>query len=362
MRIFGRIRSSLDRTYMHKCPKDVIIEPTIKCNLKCSMCMKSFEQLFAPSRYQELKSGRIRPSMSFSILCKALEFCDKDSKVQFIGTGEPMMHPNILGFIAEVKRRGLTCCMTTNGLLLTKGVSDRLIDMKMDYITFSVDGATDETYKKIRGVNIKTVLDNISYLNEAKKRRGAILPSISINFVGMVSNISELPKMVDLGSELGVSSIAVMHMCRDIGNISINMGSLEERGIEYYKKTADKYFDLAGENLYFDRKKSNKYIDIALEKAKEKDITLFAPYFREPETPHDCRDLFETLLIGYNGDIFSCCYEKFFLGNLRYKKAENIWNSRTVRDLRKRYIKEGIAKVCPACPKLDRNITIKSYR
>jgi len=67
--------------------------------------------------------------------------------------GEPLLAPKIRERIADIKGRGLTVAMNTNGLTLTEELARFFVEVKLDSIFFSIDAVTKETLKKIRGIN-----------------------------------------------------------------------------------------------------------------------------------------------------------------------------------------------------------------
>jgi len=60
--------------------------------------------------------------------------------------------------------------MNTNGTLLTDKMIHRIVDSGLDIIRFSVDGSA-KTFKKVRGVDLKTIEENIIKLKTLKETR-----------------------------------------------------------------------------------------------------------------------------------------------------------------------------------------------
>ncbi len=106
--------------------------------------------------------------------------------------------------------------MITNGTLLTKSLSKRLIDAGLDMLWVSLDGATPESYGDVRlGALLPEVLANIRAFRNScwtapsplSTSAYQIKPEIGIVFVAMKRNIHELPQLLTLATELGAARV-----------------------------------------------------------------------------------------------------------------------------------------------------------
>ena len=134
------------------------------CNLKCQMC-KMYE--IKPPRKDEL------------ILLKKWEkFFDDMRKIANPGFvfnlpgGEPLLHPQIFSIIKLASNKGLKPLLSTNGYLLTRDISERLIQNGLFAVTISVDSSIPEIHDKIRGVNgtFNRLTKGIEYLDYFSKK------------------------------------------------------------------------------------------------------------------------------------------------------------------------------------------------
>ncbi|MBK8418853.1 radical SAM protein [Candidatus Villigracilis saccharophilus] len=81
------------------------------------------------------------------------------------GYGEPLSHPHILEMIEQAKGLGHRVSLISNGMLLTEQVIHKLIDLKLDMLWVSVDGASPECYVDVRlGDALPTVIENLKQL------------------------------------------------------------------------------------------------------------------------------------------------------------------------------------------------------
>jgi len=77
--------------------------------------------------------------------------------------GEPLLHNDLVRFVRYAKEIGVhEISLNTNGLLLTPDLAEDLALEGLDWLIFSVDGATKRTYEAIRqGSDFETVVKNI---------------------------------------------------------------------------------------------------------------------------------------------------------------------------------------------------------
>lgn len=206
------------------------LEVTNICNLNCKMC---FKRGLSETKYE---------NMSLDTFNKALNDANPSKGVTFVGLGEPLLNPDFYEMLVESKKRGLLINFVTNGTVLTEDWCKKLVDLKIDKISISFDGATKETYEAIRlGSNFEKVVDNIKMFVKIRNEMGSKLPFIRLDAVLLKQNIHELPALVMLAKELGVNAISTLHpqcLVKDLElEHTMNMDKMEIYG--YYGKAID---------------------------------------------------------------------------------------------------------------------------
>jgi len=167
------------------------VEVTTFCNLNCRMCFK-----------RGLKEMPYR-HLSLEMFLKSLNEANPRMGVTFVGLGEPLLNPDFYEMLKETRKRGLIINLVTNGLLMNEDWSKKLIELKTDKISISLDAATKETYDSIRrGSDFNKVMANIRVLMKMKDSLGTNKPGVRLDMVLMKSNIKELPTFVKLAIEL----------------------------------------------------------------------------------------------------------------------------------------------------------------
>lgn len=159
-------------------PKQVILEVTSRCNLRCKGCA-----LHGPQAFTKRPNG----FMSEAVWRKAIrEMGTWPNEVNLTthGGGEPLLHPQLreildfAGRFSNLKRGFLS-----NATLLDQNWTDFLLSTGIDWIAFSVDGTRPETHAVVRkGSDLiqieKNILNFIEHAQKAAKR-----PQILLNMV-----------------------------------------------------------------------------------------------------------------------------------------------------------------------------------
>lgn len=184
-------------------PHKLNIEVTTRCNLECSTCMR---------RVWKEESG----DMSLDTFKALLPVFPEIEAINIIGIGEPLLNENIFEMIRLGKEHlppGGVFSLTTNATLIDEQIAVKLVSSGVDDIVVSLDGATRETFDRIRdGANLDEVLKRVDLLNKAKEEAGSPTPRIGFEFVAMKGNVSELPGIVDIAARHGATFIIVSNV------------------------------------------------------------------------------------------------------------------------------------------------------
>jgi MoaA/NifB/PqqE/SkfB family radical SAM enzyme len=151
--------------------------------------------------------------MSWDTFSRITRYFSLTEGIDFTGGGEPLLHPKLLSMIESGKTAGCSVGFNTNGVLLNNELAGELVTLNLDWIAYSIDAATPQTYESIRrGAKFAQVLENISALNSAKEARGSILPLTMAVFVMMRDNIGELPAFIDLAFQMGIDQVIAKNL------------------------------------------------------------------------------------------------------------------------------------------------------
>ena len=206
--------------------RKVYIEITNLCNLNCSTCMRNV---------WDAEFGRMGED-TFERVLTGIQAFSPQPEIFFGGYGEPLSHPGCLTMLRRAKELGLRVSLITNGILLTEAVSRQLIDMGLDMLWVSLDGASPECYTDVRlGNALPTILDNLKTMRYLQYSQfglspWAMSPRLGIAFVAMQRNIRDLPELIRLGTQLGAVEYS-------ISNVLAHDQSLQEEIL--YRRSLD---------------------------------------------------------------------------------------------------------------------------
>ena len=170
------------------------IEPTNVCNLRCDVCCWS---------NPEFSRGNPR-HMSFELLRRIIDTYDyKFRTIQFCGTCEPTMNPNLPDMIRYAASRAgrATIELITNGTLLTPKLGSAIVNAGLTRLKVSLDGPDEDTYHSIRHSNLMSVLKNLEIFVASTD------VDVSINCVVTSINLERLQDFPRLAASLGVHSL-----------------------------------------------------------------------------------------------------------------------------------------------------------
>ena len=273
-------------------PSRVTIELTNHCNLNCVMCPR--KHMTGPKGY-----------LSFPLFKKVVdEICEHNGTalVPFF-RGESLLHPRCIDMLAYAKKKGVgPIQFTTNATLMNEDVSRALIDLEMDFISFSVDSIDANDYRRIRkGADLRAVLTNIEFFCNLKKQKEISKPEIQVSVVKTKNTYNGINEFTDFWRQR-VDRVRVYEEHSHDGNF----GSLDKNG--------------------------NNAV-------------------REKRKP--CVKPFTDMVIYWNGSVALCNHDwdsAETLGNVQEKRIQEIWHSETYERVRQAHLGQGkLEDLCESC-------------
>ncbi|MGE5197220.1 MAG: aldo/keto reductase, partial [Deltaproteobacteria bacterium] len=173
-------------------PYEVEVQPSTTCNARCEWCFG--EEL-------RLKDCLKKGSAMSTVIQKIFEAEAEGYKVKsvkFVGsTGDPLLNPNTLVAIDELRKNGVVARIFTNGMGLTykaerQTYASRLI--RLAYLRVSLDAGCDETLrnaKKVKKGSFEKIMEGIRILrDESEKMKTGIY--IHVGFVISIDNYQDI--------------------------------------------------------------------------------------------------------------------------------------------------------------------------
>ena len=332
-------------------PKVVDIELTNRCNLRCKMCWFYGERGIG-DRYQgsELSTHDV-----FSLVDQLSKYKPKI----YLGGSEPFLRQDLFVILEYIKSQGFIVECATNGTLLDHGKIEILVTLKVDHITFSVDGP-EKLHDNIRGEGgFKKVTLAIKELSEFKKKRGSIKPKISVNITitaHVPGHLEEIINALKDATNDGVDSYRIHHLWYITnGELSAHQSAIKQllgcmaAGAKSHLIPGSQVLDatsLADEiSSLTNRSKVTSFPDLAY-----KDILKY--YSEDGCIKERCIAPFFVAVVKPNGDVKFCPDEwidDFVLGNVRNDSFDNIWNNDKARKFRAVLFKQKHFAGCKRC-------------
>ena len=162
-------------------PRSLYLETTNRCDSKCQTCIRTFRSLEPPA---DLTLEQVKAiTEQFSVL----------ERVVLHGIGEPLLNREIFEIVAYLKTRAATVLFNSDAISLTATRALRLIQSGLDEYRVSLDAATRQTYRRLRGVDqFDRVVANVRRLVQLERGRSRSAPRVSLWFTASRANLDEL--------------------------------------------------------------------------------------------------------------------------------------------------------------------------
>jgi radical SAM protein with 4Fe4S-binding SPASM domain len=296
-------------------PPDLLLGPATICNLRCPLCptgggtLRLKKEILEPETFRAIVSN-IRLDYLFY--------------ASLFSWGEPFLNPHIFEYVRFFHDRRLFTVIHTNFCVkdYEPEFFDQVILSGLDELTVSIDGASQETYEKYRvGGDFERVVANMAGLAAAKRRRNASTPRVVYKMLLNRFNETEIDDARRIAAQVGAEFFP------------------DER-FEVPSHVQDEWLS----SPVREKLKNAQNTPPARKVAGE--INTY------------CRQLWDTLVVNADGDLFPCCSvadQAMAIGNLARDHIDTLWNSPKMIALR-RYVVDPDApapdfpNLCHRCP------------
>lgn len=322
--------------------KNIALFVTLKCNARCKMC----------NIFELLNKGE-NPDPSFekieNFIGSVANTKNKPGIILF--GGEPFIRSDIFEIISLVKNHKLSCGIFTNGLLLNQEKINKIIDLKLNYIAFSLQGIGDvhDQIVQIPGAFDKMV-ENIKYFTSQKRKTKVIIHATISE-----DNVDQLEKIIKLGKELKVDGVRLGHPTfftpteydKNKSACQIIFPKENIKGVSYIYDPAEKSKELA-EKVIFIKRKYEDSVAFSPELDEEEIKNWYSPEFK---SKRKCYFIWRGAFVYPNGDVCPCEFFYYPIGNIYKDDFNTIWNNQQYCRFRK-VLKKGLLPGCARCCKL----------
>jgi MoaA/NifB/PqqE/SkfB family radical SAM enzyme len=302
------------------------------CNHACPMCWLQHQE---PDHLKEIKKIDREQGMRldeyralFDAMPAGLE------EVNIVGGGEPLIHPEILEIMSEIKGRGLRGYLITNGTLLKEPVARRLVEIGWDVTRISVHAGDAATHAAIHGVGRFDILrENLKRFDRLRRQGGAAERCRFIMLhVLQGENIGAIDRLFTFAEEVGVDEIIFEKLIPYPGALNLSA--------EQWRRTHDALVACARNSSV----KCN--LDIALPQFRhEEDCAREGRPYRPAAR---CSVGFDQAFVTSMGDVLPCCFSDEVMGNLRKQSFRQIWKGKKYSEFRSRLMAGRFSDYCIA--------------
>src|SRR5919109_1859618 len=172
-----------------RAPVCLYLETTNRCNLLCTTCPRTYEELEPPA------------DMSWELFTSIIDQVPILVRAVLHGVGEPMLVRNLPKMVRYLKERGVYVLFNTNGTVLNERNGRALIAANLDELRVSLDAANATSFRQIRGKNyFDRILRNVRAFCDLQQREGYTKPRVSAWLTGLKETVQQLPDFVRLAA------------------------------------------------------------------------------------------------------------------------------------------------------------------
>ena len=292
------IESAADRgvEVMTLPPREVFLEVTAHCNIKCPMCPVTHDL------------ERPRGTMKYELFEKVLnDVAGVVPHMSLFLAGEPLLHKQIFKMIAAASARGIFTRIHTNALLLNEEKIKAIFDSGLDELSFSFDGPTKERYDRVRVAgDYEKCIELIKRVQQVKRERGSSKPFTRIQIIYFQGEDPAHQRR-------GMEDIFQENLPDELSVVPAHSWAGEYQEFVRYR---DNVGDLSKLSI--------------------------------------CHMPWDRMAITWDGNVVACCNDflaKHINGNVSERPVLDVWNSGPYQELRRRVSKkdyENLA-VCKGC-------------
>jgi MoaA/NifB/PqqE/SkfB family radical SAM enzyme len=319
-------------------PICVYLETTNRCNLLCTTCPRTYEELEPPA------------DMSWDLFRRIVDQMPRIERAVLHGVGEPMLVKKLPDMVRYLKERGTHVLFNTNGTVLNEKNGRALIDAGLDELRVSLDAANAQSYQAIRGRNyFNRILKNVRGFRALQERLRCERPRVSAWLTGLKETIAELPDFVRVAAEIGVKEVYLQRLV-----------FFEDDAIGHARPDQALYERMTREEAH--------YLNEATALARALGLTFSASgAVSDPglslKRPNDgspwsmCRRPWTVMYFTANGRALPCCiapfsqrgYEHYTLGDATQQTLHEIWNGPAYQTFREGLLSDHPPSACANC-------------
>jgi MoaA/NifB/PqqE/SkfB family radical SAM enzyme len=334
-RYFEKPESQLS-VVMETDPVCLYLETTNRCNLLCTTCPRTFEEL-EPEK-----------DMPWELFTSIVNQFPRIARVVLHGVGEPMLVKDLPRMIRHLKDRGIYVLFNTNGTLLTKANGQALIDAGLDELRVSLDAAESSVFQMVRGKDMfDRIVTNVGNFIAMQRERQTPLPRVSLWLTGLRETLAQLESFVRLAHRLGVREVYLQRM----------VYLPEGQGLARPESALFEHTSHQEQEILQRAEAVARELGVAFNASGATEPGESIRQQRDDSPWSLCRRPWSLMYITANGRALPCCiapfsmrgYESFTLGDATQQTMREIWNGERYQEFRRALLSPGPPPSCANC-------------
>ncbi len=300
---------------------NVVWEITLSCNINCLHCGSSAN---VHKRPNELTTQEA--------LSLIEQLADLKCKRVILSGGEPFMRKDWSILAQRLVDLGVKCDIISNGTIINDDIIDILERIGVNYLMFSLDGATAKTHDYIRGK--EGVFNHLMEVIDKLKKRNFFVANVTTVHKGNIGELDDIKKLV---------------LDKHVDVWQLQTANIRGRMPKEWALNADDYYNLA------------KYI--AENRQRYKGLLYISEAdcigYYSKLTPdmgltnwRGCNAGINTIGIESDGTIIGCLSMQEDIereGNIREKSLKEIWNNPDNFKYNRRFDLSQLGGICADC-------------
>lgn len=278
-------------------PEQILLDVTNRCPLSCKRCPQPI--LRTKPEYQP-------GDMDFNLFKKMVDQIPQQTILTITGDGEPLVVRDLPEMVRYATASGIIVRIITSGLIMNERIMKELLDANINFLDFSLDAATQESYDQVRlDSNFGKVIGNVIKFLELREEIQGDYPKtkVLVNMIDQPETHHEIPLFFETWQQK-VDRVYI----RSLHSVA-NFFPIEDR------------------------------------------IDIGNSLDRIP-----CRVLYDRLVVDHKGNVFFCPLGwgrmEASVGNINYETIREIWNGEKLNTIRQSHIDHNISTgvLCHNCP------------
>jgi MoaA/NifB/PqqE/SkfB family radical SAM enzyme len=319
-------------------PVCLYLETTNRCNLLCTTCPRTYEELEPPA------------DMSWQLFTSIVDQVPGLARAVLHGVGEPMLVKNLARMVRYLKDRRAYVLFNTNGTLLSERNGRALIDAELDELRVSLDASTAKSFGAVRGKNyFERVLRNLRAFRQLQEREGHDRPRVSAWITGLQETVKELPDFVRVAASVGIKEVHLQRLVY-FDEQAIGMARPDQTLFERLTQDQSGFLKEAETlarslGVTFTASGTANEPGLSLKNADGSDAWSL------------CRRPWTLMYLTANGRVLPCCiapfsqrgYEHYTLGDATQQTLREIWNGSAYQSFRTALLSRTPPRCCANC-------------